>query len=202
MIFGQYFTFKYVMKNDKGFHEVKKIDYTILGASESMKYVDAFVPVYFEFEHIMNKFMTFSWNVGVKPYLALGAKVNDAYTVNAYMNGDAENVVQLYTASGSDSPYFIDAGSYAKNTFDLSAMANMGLDVDVYKKRLYAMVRVGYEFGLLQSYKSDSPYNYMQNRMLVYDPVRDSHIAVNSMISGLNFRRSSLWISFGVKFKM
>jgi hypothetical protein len=31
---------------------------------------------------------------------------------------------------------------------------------------------------------------------------REKHVAMNSLISGLDFRRSSLWISFGVKFKM
>ena len=196
-------TFSYVEKDDNAFHKKQEINYTFLSASESMKYVDAFVPVYFEFEHLINKSLIFNWNLGVKTYLSLSADVDEVYTVNAYINGDTENVVSLYTDPKTNSPYFIDPGSYAKNSFDLSAFANMGVDVDVYKKRLYAMVRLGYEFGLLQSYKSDNQYDYLQNnRMIVYDPMGDKHIAVNSMISGLNFRRSSLWISFGVKFKM
>ncbi len=186
----------------------KYVDYKIFGATESMKYVDAFVPVYVEMEHVLSRFMTFSWNVGFKAYLAMGAQVDSPYSVNAeYLkSGDSKfNKVTLLEYE-FNKPYFIEAHSYAKNNFDVSAMANLGVDIDVYKKRLYAMFRLGYEFGFLKEYDLSGAGGYKNTNQVIYlydeEFKREKHVAMNSLISGLDFRRSSLWISFGVKFKM
>ena len=172
-----------------------------------MKYVDAFVPVYVEMEHVLSRFMTFSWNVGFKAYLAMGAQVDSPYSVTAeFKSGDSEyNKVTLLEYK-FNKPYFIEAHSYAKNNFDVSAMANLGVDIDVYKKRLYAMFRLGYEFGFLKEYDLSGAGGYKNTNQVIYlydeEFKREKHVAMNSLISGLDFRRSSLWISFGVKFKM
>lgn len=200
---AQKFGYKYAVPGESGLFESKEILYTVEGAAESVKYVDVFVPVYLEMEHVLNKFMVFSWNLGVKAYLALSAKVDEAYTLDAtYQIDSKEHPVKLHSEPVSGNPFFIDAETYAKNPIDLSAMANLGLDVDVYKRRLYAQIRVGYELGLMQSYKSANRRGYRNTNQIVFDPYEENHIALNSLISGLSFKRNSLWISLGVKFKM
>lgn len=188
----------------------KYVDYKIYSASESIKYVDAFVPVYVEMEHIMNRIMTFSWNVGFKAYFAMGAQADSPYRIKAeydkYHDNKYITVTLLTPEEDLKKPYFIEANTYAKNDFDVSAMANLGLDIDLYQKRLYAMVRVGYEFGLMKEYVSSGAGGYKNKNQVIYlydnASGRERHVAMNSLISGLDFRRNSLWISFGVKFKM
>jgi hypothetical protein len=96
---------------------------------------------------------------------------------------------------------FIDPNTYEKNLFDLSAIANLGIDCNVVKNRLYVNASVGYEHGIMDSYVS--------NKQVYSNPILPKvdkngsveHVAVNSLISGLTIKRQALWISLGLKYK-
>jgi hypothetical protein len=178
------------------------VAYQINGASEAVKYTDFVVPVYFEVEHNVNKWLMISWDFGVKGYYALGSQVVTPYSLvaNASVNGGAQNNVMLASAADGR-PVFVVPNSYAKNTIDLSATANLGADFNLYKRNIYAMLRVGYEYGILNSYQSDQRA-FDQLTPVVYDADAGKHVAVNSLFSGQSFKRNALWISFGFKFKL
>lgn len=184
-----------------GIYEPGIVNYKIKEAYESVRYIDAFVPIYFELEHIVNKNLMVSWNIGAKVYYTLGAEAVSPYKLNAEALKDGEEIpekVELF--SEAEIIYYIVPNSYAKNDLEFSAMANLGVDVNLYKRRVYAMARVGYEYGM-KSYESNTSA-YMDNIPVIYDDNKKQHVAVNSLISGVSLNRSSLWISIGVKFKL
>ncbi|MBO5419870.1 MAG: hypothetical protein J6A22_07270 [Bacteroidales bacterium] len=200
-MYPRVYTYKFLQSPQNGIYSVGTVDYEVKSASEAMRYIDVFVPVYFEVEHNVDPRVIISWNMGFKGYYGLSASVVNPYEIKATasINGAQPKPVTLMSTNGEGTS-FIEANTYAKNDFEVAAMVNLGLDINVYKKKLYAMLRVGYEYGL-SSYLSTTN-KYMSGRPLVYDPVSAQHIAVNSMISGISFNRSSLWISAGIKFKM
>jgi len=195
------YTYKYLKPQENGLYDAGNVKYSIAGASEGVRYVDAFVPVYFELEHNVHPYVVVSWNFGVKGYYCLSAVAATPYTLNATASVDGKSATPVTLASfAGRGTSFIEANTYAKNDFDVAAMANLGLDVNVHKKRLYVMARVGYEYGLT-AYQSGTN-GYMKSFPVVYDPSGGQHVAVNSLISGISFNRSSLWISAGIKLKM
>lgn len=182
-----------------GLYNQRKVNYTIKEAWESVRYTDAFVPIYFEVEHMVNKDLMVSWNIGAKVYYTLGAEAVKPYNLNAEatIEEKRENVELFSEAEGT---CYIVPNSYAKNDLEFSAMANLGVDVNLYKKRVYAMARVGYEYGM-KAYESNTSA-YRDYIPVIYDDIKKKHIAVNSLISGVSLNRSSPWISIGVKLKL
>lgn len=168
--------------------------YTVSDASEAVRYTDLMVPVYFEIEHRLGKHAMFSWNLGAKAYYALGAENTVPYTVK--VNDSVLN----------NQNKFVEPNKYSKDLdFDLSLMANIGLDINLLKRRLYLSLKGGYEYGILQTYSSDTnPYFSSSSQSNVYPVVFDGSkdVAVHSLISGVSFRRSAIWLSAGLKFKL
>ena len=196
------YDYSYLSGASNGMLTTGTVAYQINGASEAVKYTDFVVPVYFEVEHNVNKWLMISWDFGVKGYYALGSQVVTPYSLVAMasVNGGAQNNVMLASAADGR-PVFVVPNSYAKNTIDLSATANLGADFSLYKRNIYAMLRVGYEYGILNSYQSDQRA-FDQLTPVVYDADAGKHVAVNSLFSGQSFKRNALWISFGFKFKL
>jgi hypothetical protein len=176
-------------------YEMNSYTYTITNAVEQVSYMDLYVPVYFEIEHMLGSKgrVMLSWNFGVKSYLNLSAKAKTPYTVtfNTLVNGEVTTTFES----------FIEPNTYAKNLFDLSAIANLGIDCNVVKNRLFINASVGYEHGIMDSYVS--------NKQVYSNPILPKvdksgnvdHVAVNSLISGLTIKRQALWISLGLKYK-
>lgn len=190
-----------VYNSDKNLYEDKTVRYKVESASEKVRYQDLMIPLYFEFEHLLSRQVMLSWNVGVKGYVAMGAQAYSPYSVIAYADGQ-----QVEFASPMK---YVEANRYMKDrTFDLSVMGNVGVDVNVYKNRLYCSVHVGYEYGLMSpSYSSDTNRYYsLENGgeiyPIVYNQKEGTHVPVHSLISGISFNRSALWFSAGVKFKL
>lgn len=175
---------------DNGLYKATTFDYTIKDAHEKVKYTDLYVPIYFEMEHRLgrSKRLMLTWNIGVKSYLNLGAKLSQPYEIIYSIKED-----DPITSNTSTFDTFIEANTYAKNLFDLSAIANIGLDCNVVDNRLYISAHVGYEYGILNSYSSKTaPYSValipkVQNNNI-------EQIAVHSLISGLQTKRNALWI--------
>jgi hypothetical protein len=182
-----------------GMYEMNSYTYTITNAVEQVSYMDLYVPVYFEIEHMLGSKgrVMLSWNFGVKSYLNLSAKAKIPYTVtfNTRVNNNSNGEETMSFDS------FIEPNTYAKNLFDLSAIANLGVDCNVVKNRLFINASVGYEHGIMDSYVS--------NKQVYSNPILPKvdkngnveHVAVNSLISGLTIKRQALWISLGLKYK-
>lgn len=71
---------------------------------------------------------------------------------------------------------------YSKNPFDLTAMANLGVDVNLYKSKIYLMARGGYEYGIFKHF----PISAYQH----------------SLMKNVIICRGTVWISAGVKLKL
>ncbi len=186
--------------NDDKIWEPVSISYTIRSANESVSYLDLFVPVYFEFEHGIGKYVMISWSLGAKGYYNLNVSpsehnVSFNYNITTSNASGDKNLVKKF-----------DTGFYQSSTFDVSAFGNIGLDLNILKRKIYLMLRAGYEYGIMPAFKSnlasyyqsDSPVSYP----IVYDAVQDQHIAVHPMINGLEFSRRGWWFSGGIKFKL
>lgn len=181
--------------NNTGVHKTTYFAYTIKEANEQVSYMDLFVPIYFEIEHILGakKRVMLSWNFGVKSYINLSAKAKKPYTATFNLTTEGNDITTSFDS-------FIVPNTYAKDRFfDISGIANLGVDYGVVKNKLFVNASIGYEIGILNSYTSSKiPYT---------DPIMPSlnsnieHVAVNSLISGLSFRRNALWISLGIKCK-
>lgn len=139
-----------------------------------------------------NKRMLFTWNLGVKSYINLSAKASTPYTATFTVVG--EEITQVFDS-------FIQPNTYAKNFFDLSLVANIGIDYKVLGNNLYATANIGYEYGIFNSYMSDKSTYSTPVIPIVNSDNSINHIAVNSLISGLSAKRNALWISLGVKYK-
>ena len=172
------------------------VTYDILSANQKVSYVDLFVPVYFEVEHIIGNYLMISWSLGAKGYYNLNVNPGDLN-----VNFEATDSQSLQTMNKSFGP-----GYYKCSPFDVSAFANLGLDVNILKKRIYFMVRAGYEYGLLTTYKSDlAPYfksGSASSYPVIYDAANNQHLMVHPMVNGLEFSRRGFWFSGGIKFKL
>ncbi len=188
-----------VLNTATDMYDMNSYTYNITNAIEEVSYVDLYVPVYFEIEHMLGPKgrVMLSWNFGVKSYLNLSAKVKTPYTVT-FSTLINNNPVGEHTMTFDS---FIVPNTYAKNLFDLSGVANLGIDYNVVKNRLYVNASVGYEHGIMSSYES--------NKQVYSNPVLPKvnkngiveHVAVNSLISGITMKRQALWISLGLKYK-
>lgn len=179
--------------------------YDIDSASESLKFMDVFVPVYFEVEHMLGKHILLSWNFGVKAYYHLETniepyKMSGTVTVTDDVNSPPE--VHDLTQEFTD---FIMPASYQRRPFDISAMANLGLDINLYKRKFYLMLKGGYEYGITRTFTSSGKRYFNELGYIypvVYDPRNNKVSALHSFIGNTSYHRQAIWLEAGFKFKM
>lgn len=180
--------------------ESVKVNYELNSVNESVSYLDLFVPVYFEFEHRIGNYLMLSWNLGAKGYYNLKAdpgehNVSFKYSIGEVQPSSSKEIVKIF-----------DQNFYKHAMFDASVFGNIGLDINLLKKRIYLMLRVGYEYGFMPVYKSKlAPYFNSDNPAsypIIYDLESNQHIAVQPMVNGLDYSRRGLWLSGGIKFKL
>ena len=192
-------------KNTDSFEE-QVYKYNISNVKERVEYLDLYVPLYLGWEYCLGNNMLLSFNLGAKAYLNMSAKsaipysVEYEYTVNNVANS---NRITLTPQN------FIIPNKYAKNPFDISAIANLGLDVNLFKNRIYIMIQAGYEYGITDSYVSNSlVYNGADSApVIIPDGKTDgktdgNDVAVSSPISGIQTQRNAVWLTTGLKFKL
>lgn len=207
---GATYTYNTSVK-DNGIYRPLNVKYTIHSAEESVSYTDIFVPIYFEAEHRLDAKSRFviTWNVGLKPYLNLQAKVKNPYMVTFSVSDNYEGNYlpdDKYTAN-KEFDNFIEPNSYKKNLYDASVFGNLGLDFGAVPNVLYIALQVGYERGFLKSYESDKSAYLGDNQYPIVPEMDEAgmkvtgHQAVSSLISGITTERNALWISLGVKLK-
>lgn len=186
--------------NDDKIWDHVNVAYTLKSATESVSYLDLFVPVYFEFEHGIGKYVMISWNLGAKGYYNLNASPTDHNVSFHYTISDTN-------ASGDKSLVKkFDTSFYQTSPFDVSVFGNLGIDLNILKKKIYLMLRAGYEYGIMTTFKSNLASYYQADspasHPIIYDAVQDQHIVVHPMINGLEFSRRGWWFSGGFKFKL
>lgn len=172
-----------------------KLDYTLTSTSEQLKFMDIYVPVYFEIEHKVGNYLQISWNFGVKGYYNLQTEWIP-YMVIGKMNE------KDFVLTGGP---FISASSYKRGPYDISLMGNLGFDINLAKRKVYLSIKAGYEYGLTDSYENHKNVYYDLNSRVypvVYNVAVGQHVAVHSMITNLEYRRQAIWLQAGFKFKM
>ena len=191
------YTYSTVRLNEKDMlWEPVNVTYDIESANQKVSYMDLFVPLYFEVEHRIGNYLMISWSLGAKGYYNLNVNASDL-NIN-FKSSESQSLQTMNKSFGS--------GFYKCSPFDASAFANLGLDVNILKKRIYFMVRAGYEYGLMTTYKSDlAPYfksGSGSSYPVIYDAANNQHVMVHPMVNGLEFSRRGFWISGGIKFKL
>lgn len=192
-------------------YESAEVSYSVNGASEGIKYMDLFVPVYFELEHRLGSHLMLSWSMGAKAYYNLSAKNYAPYQVSASAKVNSISLKNASVSVPGTFTGFIEPNSYANDKgLDFSAFANMGLDINLVKRKIYLMVRAGYEYGFTPAYQSTTS-DYMSGSSYPIvctglkqngSSVQGTHVAVHSLVSGLTLYRQAWWFSTGFKFKL
>lgn len=184
-------------RDEAGLWQDVTVKYSISSAEESAKYLDLFVPVYFELEHRIGNYLMLSWNLGAKAYYNLKATPGE-HAVSGKAGSDQFQLSKTFSEA-----------YYKKYPFDFSAFGNIGLDVNLVKKKMYLMVRAGYEYGITPTFKSGAASYYVKESSYVKDssyPViydkDNKNVLVHPMISGLEISRQGWWFSGGLKFKL
>jgi hypothetical protein len=176
--------------------------YNIQHAEESVSYIDFMVPAYFEFEHRLGRNLMFSWNLGAKAYF------NNFDFLDFQVKPGVSSVEGTREVAGNRESFSateeFDTKYYTKRTFDCSVFGNMGFDVNMAKRKMYFMVRFGYEYGLMSTFKSNASSYYQQGSSypVIYDSSSNRNLMVHPMINGLEINRMGMWISGGFKFKL
>lgn len=200
---------------DSGTGLYKKLDvsYSIDSASEGLSFTDLYVPLYLEFEHKAGGHVLVSWGVGAKFYANLRTKYDSYSVAGSYsikdetITPDPEPVMWNQTFDR-----FLIPVSYKRNPYDISAFARLGLDVNLYKKRIYFSLGASFEFGITDSYVKSplsNPYVNIPGSKdeypiypIIYNPYNESHIALHSLVSNTSYRRQALWLEAGIKIKL
>ena len=173
--------------------------------SEKLSFMDLVVPVYFEVEHRAGKHVLISWNFGVKAYYNLKTSFTPySVTGNMKISDDvSSSSTNVDFAETFDT--FLSPVSYKRNQFEVSAAANLGIDVNLFKRILYLSVKGGYEYGLTNSYYAAGRKLYDKSALVypvVYDVLGEKFYAMHSAVSNTSYHRQAIWLQFGLKIKM
>ena len=195
------YSYKSAYKNSGDFKlfEESTFEYKITSATEGLRFIDIYVPLYFEFEHRAGNHVLVSWNFGVKGYCNMSTDYKQ-YEVTYDFKRDGVSKEGLTLSPES----FISPSSYKRNPFDVSAFGNLGLDINIGKRKVYLSFKGGYEYGLTQSYSNDKNQYFKEDKVypIIYDMTGNKHIAVHSLITNLKYRRRAIWLQAGLKFKI
>lgn len=186
--------------SDPPYYSEKNVKFDLESASESVSFTDLVIPIYVGMEHVFGKSVMLSWDLGIKAYYNMGTKLKKAYSVQGRYN-----VGGISDSFDTEFSEFLAPISYKRSPYDISAAANLSIDVNIYKRRYYAYLNIGYEYGITQSYQAQGRNEFYVDG-LVYPVLTHSHsgdlYALHSMMSCTSYRRQALWIGLGIKIKM
>lgn len=193
-----------VQDKSSGLFKDLKLTYDLRSASEALKFMDLYVPLYFEIEHKVGKHLLISWNLGVKGYYNFSAKLQP-YMVDGTLKIE-DNVTSEVSNKPIEGPFtkYISPSSYNKRMFDVSLIGNIGFDINLLKRKVYLSVKGGYEYGLLPSYIGNGNKYFVYEHIfpVVYDPIKGMIVPTHSLISNISLRRQAIWLETGLKFKI
>lgn len=187
-----------------GYFKSKSMVFDIQSAAEKLKFTDLMIPLYFEVEHSIKNHVLISWNFGLKTYLNLLTKyepftITGSMSITDELSGKSEETFSLVPSN------LMESLTFKRNPLDFSAMANVGVDINLYKNIMYLSVRGGFEYGFTQT-KATSELDCFSSTSQVYpvmyNPLTEQYSVMQSFISSTSYRRQAVWLDFGVKFKM
>ena len=177
-------------------------EYSVTSAHEALAFKDLMIPLYFEYEQRLGKYVNLSVDLGAKFYLTQKNEIMEPYVISGTVNGG-----NPFSINSNDAG-FLDPGVYAKQPYDLSFIGNIELDVRILNP-LWIFVSVGYEYGIpsvLPAYKPDEirAYYSPQSATPVFPVVfgGGDNLLFRSFVQSVSFHRQSLWLSFGLKIKL
>jgi hypothetical protein len=197
------YLYKTSVLGDQGLYNKLNYTFDIASAQEQVDFTDLMVPLYLETEHRIGNYVLLSWNVGVKAYCNLKAtchpfEMTGNLSISDEFGGKDTQAIAL------DNMYMAPA-TYRNSPIDVSLMANLGVDINLYRKMFYLSMRAGYEYGLNYiSQASEANFYNMSTGLypVVYNPMKASFTAMHSFLRSTSYRRQALWFEFGLKFKM
>lgn len=184
-------------------------NYSITEATECLALKDLLIPFYWSAEHKLSDYLKLTWDLGVKFYIpmktTLGPYKVEGSTFGVYSDGTkvTDSVEDaLGTIDRSFSSFMVPV-DYSRGKYDLSAFANLGLEVKIYGD-LSAVAAVGYEHGLTWIYQSNNDVYFDSKEgiyPLVYSTQNKEDVAVRSFIGCISYKRQAFWMSLGLKYK-
>lgn len=184
--------------------------YTIASATEGVKYTDLVIPLYLNFDHKLSKKLYLNWSVGAKFYVNGSVKVTP-YTVAGdvkavYDNGKVVSDRKQDAIGALNGVYdrFLYPGSYTRGATDMSLLGGIGLSYDIFKGKLLAFAKFGYEYGLAPVHESMvSEYYNVGQRLypIVYSGKAKGEIATRSLFNCASFSRQAAWLEIGLTCK-
>lgn len=186
-------------------------NYTINSISEGVKYNDIVIPLYVQFDHKVHKRIYVNWSLGAKFYVN-GKVTVLPYTISGNVTAkyDGSNKVveqQEDGAIGSISgeyDKFLQPGSYTRSAMDASFLAGVGMTYNIYKGKLFASVKFGYEIGLGTTYDATSGEYFKGSYNLfpmVYSHKLNANVATKSFMTCVSYRRQAGWAELGLIYK-
>lgn len=168
---------------------------------------DLVVPAYFEFGYGLGKHLYLMFNFGVNLYFNLESTQSDLYITGKYYSTDlSENSTALYVYRD----YNISCSEQLQpgKSFSYLYIAGVSLDINLYKKNIYASLKLSYEFES-QFYINNS------QRSVFYRPSTNDYplrrfvnledavfYAEKSIFNSINLSRRRLWGGIGLIFKI
>ncbi len=206
--YGKPMEYNYRMSDADGVRYVRQ--YSISSVSEGVKYRDVVIPLYLGFDHKLYEKLYLNWQLGVKFYVNGAVKVNP-YTIAGDVTavyGDGQTISEReYDAIGSISGTynkFLYPGSYTRDAVDASLLGGLGMSYDIFKGRLFAFLKFGYEVGLTTVHEGLASRFYDTNSRtypIVYSGKINQNIATQSLINCVSFSRQAAWLELGLTYK-
>lgn len=183
-------------------------NYQINELSQDARFVDLTVPVYFTWELRLHERVSLLLDLGAKAYFNTVASTFPLH-VRGRVHGFYEDGS---TVSGSDGlgnidteiNRFVSYEGFRRKPVDVSLFGNLGVDVGLYPKVLYLQVKIGFEYGLMESYDAGDKRllsTAQKSYPLVWDYSHGSEVAFRSLMEVTSLRRKALWFSLGLMLK-
>jgi hypothetical protein len=177
-------------------------NYELSSVSEGMRFTDIVLPFYLTYEQTFKNKIALTADAGIKLYLNANTSV-DPYSVDGNVStvygGKTTDIVPL---PATINKYMVPA-SYMRNTYDLAAFAKIGCEY-MFKTRRYLFFKIGYLYGLTDSYKSSLNQWHNDDEGIypfVYSSKSMSDVAVRSFADCISYRRSALTFDLGFRMK-
>lgn len=180
-----------------GYYVSGNLKYRNLIEKASLKFKDVVVPLYFETEHRLGNTVLLTWNFGAKAYLPLSTEIGSYGFAGERQIGNQNKWYSIDVMNGFMNPTTIEC-----EPFSVSAMANIGVDINISKNRLFATVKAGYEHGLTKVLSTTACPVHSESDSVPMLFNKNSELFCHSPLSGMTLQRQAVWFELGIKVKM
>lgn len=180
-------------------------DYQLSSVTQGVDFKDLVLPAYASFEFKIFPGFSMVLDAGVKGYFNTAASVLPFHLTGNVTGIDnhGERIPDGKYGLGlidQDFNEFVSAVSFNRNMVDVSAFANIGFDINLYKGDWFLEAKAGYEMGLMPSYQSDE-YDFFQagsHYPFVYSDYYEKDVVVCPIADCVSFTRRAIWTTVGL----